>query len=514
MSNWTTKPQPFGANRSPALFGTSSLDGMTMVPVAVDPATGALITEGGGSGGGGTQYTQGGATVANPTGNALIYFNNSNQPIAVTATNPLPVTGGGGGIQYTELATTTPAMGTLSLGRYQTSLPTLTNGQMNEPMLDSSSRMFVNVANTSVAVTGTFFQNTQPVSLTSTTITGSVAVTQSGSWTDTVTQATAASLNATVVGTGTFVTQSTLAAETTKVIGVTRTADGSGNLLTSTTNALDINIKSGSIANTSFAVTQATAANLNATVTGTVVTTPPSNASTNIVQWNGTTLTTAAALADLAASPTAPIVGAQLYAFDNGTGYNRLGLLNSGSDGQTGGRGLTVGNLLYNGTNYDRTRSATSAAATTGTGLAGAGALGIFNTSAPTVSNGNYERLQLDVNANLKTTSQVYIGATNVKLNTYENLFTTNATTTVTASTAYISSIVITTDTGGTTSTVTIQDGQATPQILVNSLITTTAATGPTIYNFQTPIQLTTGIKVITAGAVAATVSVWINYYQ
>lgn len=36
-----------------------------------------------------------------------------------------------------------------------------------------------------------------------------------------------------------------LAAETTKVIGVARTADGSGNLLTSTGNALDINIKSG-----------------------------------------------------------------------------------------------------------------------------------------------------------------------------------------------------------------------------------------------------------------------------
>jgi hypothetical protein len=48
-----------------------------------------------------------------------------------------------------------------------------------------------------------------------------------------------------VTNTGTFATQSTLAAETTKVIGVVRTADGSGNLLTSTANALDINIKSG-----------------------------------------------------------------------------------------------------------------------------------------------------------------------------------------------------------------------------------------------------------------------------
>ena len=40
-----------------------------------------------------------------------------------------------------------------------------------------------------------------------------------------------------------------LTAETTKVIGVTRNADGSGNLLTSTANALDINIKSGVNAN-------------------------------------------------------------------------------------------------------------------------------------------------------------------------------------------------------------------------------------------------------------------------
>lgn len=60
----------------------------------------------------------------------------------------------------------------------------------------------------------------------------------------------------------------TLNAETTKVIGVVRNADGSGNLLTSTTNALDVNLKSGSIANTSFIATQATAANLNATVVG------------------------------------------------------------------------------------------------------------------------------------------------------------------------------------------------------------------------------------------------------
>lgn len=48
-----------------------------------------------------------------------------------------------------------------------------------------------------------------------------------------------------VTNAGTFAVQATLAAETTKAIGVTRSADGSGNLITSTSGALDINIKSG-----------------------------------------------------------------------------------------------------------------------------------------------------------------------------------------------------------------------------------------------------------------------------
>lgn len=60
----------------------------------------------------------------------------------------------------------------------------------------------------STPVTGTFWQTTQPVSLTSTTITGSVAVTNAGTFAVQAAQATAANLNATVVGTGTFVTQS------------------------------------------------------------------------------------------------------------------------------------------------------------------------------------------------------------------------------------------------------------------------------------------------------------------
>jgi hypothetical protein len=73
-------------------------------------------------------------------------------------------------------------------------------------------------------------------------------------------------------------------------------------------------------------------------------------------------------------------------------------------DGVAAANTINVANLpkIYNGTNWDLQRSATSAAATTGTGLLGAGALGIYNSSAPTVVSGNYERLQLDSSANLK----------------------------------------------------------------------------------------------------------------
>lgn len=44
MANWSNEPQPFGANHVPLLAGTSSVDGHTAVPVAVDPTTGGVIT--------------------------------------------------------------------------------------------------------------------------------------------------------------------------------------------------------------------------------------------------------------------------------------------------------------------------------------------------------------------------------------------------------------------------------------------------------------------------------------
>lgn len=98
-------------------------------------------------------------------------------------------------------------------------------------------------------------------------------------------------------------------------------------------------------------------------------------------------------------------------------------------------------------------------------------------------------------------------------LNTYSIHLTTNATTTPTSSTAYVSSITISNEVAGTTSSITIQDKQGTPLKLINGIATTALTTAPTIVNFQVPNKMVSGIDIITAGAVAATVDVWINYY-
>lgn len=96
----------------------------------------------------------------------------------------------------------------------------------------------------SFAVTGTFFQATQPVS-------GTVTANQGGApW----------------------------ASNWTQYNGV---ANGAGNAAF---------VQPGTAA--TFTVAQAVAANLNATVTGTVITTPPANASTNVTQFGGAAVVT------------------------------------------------------------------------------------------------------------------------------------------------------------------------------------------------------------------------------
>lgn len=95
---WTNEPQPFGANHVPLLTGLSSVDGLTPVPLAADPATGKLLVSS---------------------------------------------SGGAAGTQYAEGATTAPGTGNLSLGRYKATPPSLTDGQLYGLQLDTSGNLKV-----------------------------------------------------------------------------------------------------------------------------------------------------------------------------------------------------------------------------------------------------------------------------------------------------------------------------------------------------------------------------------
>jgi hypothetical protein len=90
---------------------------------------------------------------------------------------------------------------------------------------------------------------------------------------------------------------------------------------------------------------------------------------------------------------------------------------------------------------------------------------------------------------------------------------TTNATTNVLAATAYLSSIAISVVAGGTGSTVTVQDKSGTPLKLVNAFPTTAVTTSPTNLTFgDQGIVMTGGMDIVTAGAAAATIDIWVTY--
>lgn len=134
------------------------------------------------------------------------------------------------------------------------------------------------------------------------------------------------------------------------------------------------------------------------------------------------------------------------------------------------------------------------------------------NTAPTAVSAADRVNAWFDLNGRQVVASGlVPLGASLV---TYSVRITTNTTTTPTSATAYISSIVISSEIAGTTSTLTIQDKQGTPLKLVNGLTTVALTTTPTVINLQSPIVMTSGIDIITAGVGAATVDVWIDYYQ
>lgn len=130
---WPTGYQPFGPNRHPLLTGLSSTTGTTPIPVAVDPATGAVLTSGGGSSGG-TQYAEG-TTTTPATGNVgLGRYNSTPVTVANGALNAMAIDVNANTIVVGNVASGSTDSGSpVKLGgKYNSTLPTFTDGQRGD----------------------------------------------------------------------------------------------------------------------------------------------------------------------------------------------------------------------------------------------------------------------------------------------------------------------------------------------------------------------------------------------
>lgn len=276
-------------------------------------------------------------------------------------------------LNLTQGSTTSGQKGNLILGAVTTTAPTYTTAQSNPLSLTTGGALRVDASAATVPVSGTFWQATQPVS-------GTVTTTPPSNASTNISQINGVTplMGAGNGGTGSLRVNiasdqvsipvaATLSAETTKVVGTVRTADGSGNLFTSNSttftakNAQDINLlgtlgtaftTAGKVdvkgADGDVFVRQATAANLNATVVGTVT----SNQGTaNATPWNEN-------IAQI--NGVAPLMGNGT----SGTGAQRVTIA-SDSTGQVApaANATATGTSIYNNTALSSTKQAVNASA-------------------------------------------------------------------------------------------------------------------------------------------------------
>lgn len=248
--------------------------------------------------------------------NATVSISGSTIPIAGATTAIVTaivdgsgnqITSFGGGTQYVNGASQATPTGTVALGYDGTNVRALLTTSTGAQVLGTGAATIGAISNTSFAAT----------------------------------QATAASLNATVVGTGTFAVQATLSAETTKVIGTVNIA-----------------------ASQTIAVTN----------TGTFAVQAALGAGTNLIGKVGIDQTTPGTTNNVSVSIT------------SGAGTSNLA-----KDDTQFGDAVTTGVLsasmrLYNGSTYDRARSA--AGVTGATAAAGFTASGSALAAAPITAGG------------------------------------------------------------------------------------------------------------------------------
>lgn len=244
----------------------------------------------------------------------------------------------------------------------------------------------------------------------------------------------------------------------------TQVVDGSGNVISSTANALDINIKSGNP--TTITATQSVAANLNATVvgTGTFATQSTLQTQTDTVMIGGVNIKEINAVAPLMGNGASGTGALRVSIANDSTGIVSLTTGTASIGKLAANSGVTIGdvNVVSNipGTGATNLGKAEDAAHTTGD--TGVMALGVRNDTLADTTNTNadYAQLSTDIKGrvmtagaprSLKGTAQVSLSAT------------TSETTIITATASTFHDVygVILANTGATTTKVSIRDDTA-----------------------------------------------------
>lgn len=274
MANWSVEPQPFGANHAPLLTGWAS-DGSGAVPVAVDKATGRLLTNSTGASGG-TSSTFGVTFPATGTAVGAIDTLGNMAGLNLDGSGNLKIAGSFsvGGTTDNSAFTAGTSTGTPAMGFYHSTIDAVTDGRSASLAIDAKRNLFtvlrdaagnargVNVtagnaltvdgSASTQPVSGTFWQATQPIS--------------------------AASLPL-----------PTLAATSTKQPALGTAGTASADVITvqgiasMTALKTDASATTQPVSGTFWQATQP--------VSGTVTTAPPANASTNIAQFGGSAVT-------------------------------------------------------------------------------------------------------------------------------------------------------------------------------------------------------------------------------
>jgi hypothetical protein len=87
---------------------------------------------------------------------------------------------------------------------------------------------------------------------------------------------------------------------------------------------------------------------------------------------------------------------------------------------------------------------------------------------------------------------------------------TTNATTIITAATAFIEQIVIVCSNAGTAWALRVQNREGTPKILIPAFTLAVPTDGkPIVHYFEEPLPMEAGIEIVTAGTTPGIVDVW-----